>query len=50
MAEEERRCAFVIIKRRRRCRMVACKGSEYCGEHLVHDEQVCKDVVCCSLI
>ena len=42
MAEEEekassRKCAYIISKRNRRCRMDAAKGSEYCGEHLLFD-------------
>ncbi len=31
---------YVIKKRQRQCRMVASQGSKYCGEHLVHDQQV----------
>ena len=32
-----RKCSFMIAKRNRRCRMDAAKGSDYCGEHLIHD-------------
>ena len=40
MEEAEERCAFVVAKRGRRCRMQASKGSVYCGEHLIHDDKV----------
>ena len=37
---EERRCAYFVKKRGRNCRMLAAKGSIYCGEHLIHDNSL----------
>lgn len=33
--EETRKCAFFVTKRGRNCRMIAAKGSIYCGEHML---------------
>ena len=43
MAECET-CAFIVKKKKRRCRLQPVKGSIYCAEHLNIDESVCNDL------
>lgn len=43
MAECET-CAYIVKKKKRRCRLQPVKGSIYCAEHLNIDESVCNDL------
>uniref|UniRef100_A0A0N5AI45 tRNA:m(4)X modification enzyme TRM13 n=1 Tax=Syphacia muris TaxID=451379 RepID=A0A0N5AI45_9BILA len=35
---DEVRCAYILPKKGRRCKMLVKKGKKYCGEHEVHDD------------
>uniref|UniRef100_A0A1I7XKB5 CHHC U11-48K-type domain-containing protein n=1 Tax=Heterorhabditis bacteriophora TaxID=37862 RepID=A0A1I7XKB5_HETBA len=40
------RCAYILLRKNRQCRMLVKKGNLYCGEHAIHDENNLERIPC----